>query len=152
MFGANSKVNQNWYIAYIKKTKFGINLVVIDKEIITFTLLKRIFTILILLFGLNFTSFAQNNSSIDIGKSQQKLLKVYPIPAYTTINFDFQRGFDKSYTVSIFNFIGKKVFELKNVTPQFNVKLDDFFRGIYIYQLRDKNGLIIESGKFQVVK
>ncbi|MCP9750249.1 T9SS C-terminal target domain-containing protein [Ferruginibacter sp. HRS2-29] len=131
---------------------FGINLVGIVKEIVIFTLLKNIFVILIFIIGLNFTSFAQNKIPADNGAIQAKLLKVYPIPAYTVINFDFQRGYDKSYSIQIYNFIGKKVYENKNVPNRLNVNLEDFFRGIYIYQLRDKNGVIIESGKFQVVK
>jgi hypothetical protein len=68
------------------------------------------------------------------------------------INFDFQRGYDNSYSLLIFNFMGKKVYEVKNTTARTNINLEDFYRGIYIFQLRDKNGLILESGKFQVVK
>jgi len=48
--------------------------------------------------------------------------------------------------------MGKKVYELKNMPSRININLEDFYRGIYIYQLRNKNGNIIESGKFQVVK
>ena len=33
-----------------------------------------------------------------------------------------------------------------------SVNLSDFSRGIYIYQLRDKSGRMVESGKFQVAK
>ena len=29
---------------------------------------------------------------------------------------------------------------------------NDFYRGIYVFQLRDKDGKLIESGKFQIVK
>ena len=68
------------------------------------------------------------------------------------INFDFQRGYNNTYSLLIFNFMGKKVYELKNTPPTLNVNLEDFYRGIYIFQLRDKNGIILESGKFQVVK
>jgi len=32
------------------------------------------------------------------------------------------------------------------------VNLTDFTRGIYIFQLKDQNGKVIESGKFQVNK
>jgi hypothetical protein len=32
------------------------------------------------------------------------------------------------------------------------VNLTDFFRGIYIFQLKDPNGKIVETGKFQVNK
>ena len=114
--------------------------------------MKYIFVILIFLIGLNFTSFAQNNATAGNGAVQAKLIKFYPNPAYTVINFDFQRGYDNAYSIQIYNFIGKKVYELKNVPQRLNVNLEDFFRGIYIFQLRDKNGVIIESGKFQVIK
>jgi len=30
------------------------------------------------------------------------------------------------------------------------VNVSDFYRGVYIFQLRDKNGRMIDSGKFQV--
>jgi len=32
------------------------------------------------------------------------------------------------------------------------ITLSDLFRGIYIYQLRDRTGQILESGKFQIIK
>lgn len=81
-----------------------------------------------------------------------KVMRFYPNPAASVINFEFQKAFDKSYTFQIFNFIGKKVVDLKTASPKFNIPLTDFYRGIYIYQLRDKSGKIIDSGKFQVVK
>lgn len=48
--------------------------------------------------------------------------------------------------------MGKKIVEYTQMLPRINMSLEDFYRGIYVYQLRDKNGKIIESGKFQVVK
>lgn len=81
-----------------------------------------------------------------------KILKFYPNPATSTINFDFLQDYDKSYNFQIFSFVGKKVFELNTVTPKTVVNLNDFYRGIYIFQLRDRNGRVIDSGKFQVAK
>jgi len=81
-----------------------------------------------------------------------RIIKFYPNPATSLINFDFQNGYDKNYTFQIFSFLGKKVFELNNVTPKNIVNLNDFYRGIYIFQLRDRNGKVIDSGKFQVSK
>lgn len=80
------------------------------------------------------------------------IVKFYPNPATSIITFDFQRGYDKSLNLQIFNFIGKKVQEITNVTPKTTVNLNDFYRGIYIFQLKDKNGKVIDSGKFQVSK
>lgn len=48
--------------------------------------------------------------------------------------------------------MGKKIVEFTQLAPRINMPLEDFYRGIYVYQLRDKDGKIIESGKFQVVK
>ena len=112
--------------------------------------MKKHFYILIFLLGLTFTSFAQSKPSID--QSQAKMIKYYPNPAITSINFDFTRGYDKSYSLLVFNFMGKMVYDLKNLSARSNIRLDEFYRGIYIFQLRDKNGTILETGKFQVIK
>jgi hypothetical protein len=95
------------------------------------------------------------------GKSQDRnpgqeptptVVKFYPNPATSIITFDFQSGYDKSLNLQIFNFIGKKVQEINNVTPKTIVNLNDFYRGMYIFQLKDKNGKVVDSGKFQVSK
>lgn len=86
------------------------------------------------------------------GGEPAPIVKFYPNPATSFITFDFQRGYDKSFNLQIFNFIGKKVQEVTNISPKTTVNLNDFYRGIYIFQLKDKNGKVVESGKFQVSK
>jgi len=86
------------------------------------------------------------------GEPAPTIVKFYPNPATSFITFDFQRGYDKSLNLQIFNFIGKKVQEVTNISPKTTVNLNDFYRGIYIFQLKDKNGKVVESGKFQVSK
>ena len=113
---------------------------------------KRLSLILILLFGLIFTSFAQLKTPGPGDDDAAKYLKFYPNPATSSIAFEFVSDFDKSYTIQIYNFMGKKVYELKATSQIVTLQLEDFYRGMYIYQLRDGNGAIIESGKFQVVK
>lgn len=81
-----------------------------------------------------------------------RIIKFYPNPATSIINFDFQKDYDRSYSFQIFSFLGKKVYEANNVSPKTVVNLGDFYRGIYIFQLRDRNGRVIDSGKFQVSK
>lgn len=114
------------------------------------------FTLLILLgLTLHFSGFSQGKS--DVGPIAAKdftarIIKFYPNPATTIINFEFQKGYDKSYSLQIYNFLGKKVLELNNVSITNQVNLNDFNRGVYIFQLRDKSGKLIESGKFQVSK
>jgi Secretion system C-terminal sorting domain len=81
-----------------------------------------------------------------------KLVKFYPNPATSNISFDFQKGYDKTYSFQIINMLGKKLYEIPSVTPKTVVNLAEFNRGLYIFQLRDKSGRLVESGKFQVVK
>ena len=81
-----------------------------------------------------------------------KIIRFYPNPATSYITFDFQRGYDKAYNLQIYSLIGKKVDEIVNVSPKTTVNLSDYYRGVYIIQLRDKSGRLIESGKFQVSK
>lgn len=69
------------------------------------------------------------------------------------INFDFQKDYQQGYSIQIFNaMLGRKTFELTNMPERMSVNLNDFSRGIYVYQLRDKSGRMVESGKFQVAK
>jgi len=87
------------------------------------------------------------------GDASARIVKFYPNPATSIITFDFQQGADKSaYNLQIYNFIGKKVQEISNVTPKTTVNLNEFYRGIYIFQLKDKTGKVVDSGKFQVSK
>lgn len=81
-----------------------------------------------------------------------RYIRFYPNPAITSINFEFQKEYDKSLTFQVYNFIGKKVLDIAAVTPKLNISLNDFYRGVYIYQLRDRSGRILESGKFQVTR
>ncbi len=81
-----------------------------------------------------------------------KVLKFYPNPAASVINFEFQKSADKGYKLQIYNFVGKKVSETSSLNTKTSISLSDFYRGVYIYQLRDKTGRIVESGKFQVIK
>ncbi|MEO6232071.1 MAG: T9SS type A sorting domain-containing protein [Ferruginibacter sp.] len=79
-------------------------------------------------------------------------MKFYPNPATSNINFELQTGSEKSYSLQVYNFMGKKVFESTPANQRTNISLDGFYRGVYIFQLRDKSGKIIDSGRFQVIR
>lgn len=81
------------------------------------------------------------------------IVRFYPNPATSVISFDFQKEYAQGYSLQIFNAImGRKMYEQTNMPERMSVNLADFSRGIYIYQLRDRSGRMIESGKFQVAK
>ena len=113
----------------------------------------KIFYPLIIILLLTLTAKSQDRTPTSSEQeATSKIIKFYPNPATSIINFDFQKGYDKTYNFQIFNFLGKKVFEVNNVTPRTVVNLSDFYRGVYIFQLKDKSGKMIDSGKFQVSK
>lgn len=114
--------------------------------------MKSFVTILLLFFTLN-SAFAQTKSAtVTPVSNDTKILSFYPNPAVSFINFNYDKNYDNTHNLQIFNFMGRKILDIKNTTSKMRISLQDFYRGIYIYQLRDKNGKIIESGKFQVVK
>lgn len=83
---------------------------------------------------------------------ETKILKFYPNPAVSRITFSFEQGYDRNYSFQIFNFIGKKVYELQAVAPKTLIDVSNFYRGVYIFQVRDKSGKISHSGTFQVAR
>lgn len=88
-------------------------------------------------------------SYLNAGNST-RIVKFYPNPATSYINFEFQRSYDKNLNFQIINFLGKKIYEVNNIAPRTFIDLSNFYRGVYIFQLRDAGGKVIESGKFQV--
>lgn len=46
--------------------------------------------------------------------------------------------------------MGKKILNVTTLAQLTNISLNGFYRGVYIFRLSDKNGNIIDSGKFQV--
>ena len=113
--------------------------------------MKRIllFISIILLTTINSKGQTSRQPSPDV---QLRILRVYPNPATTFTKFEFQKNFSEGYTLQVINFIGKQVFEAKNISSTTTLDLSSYNRGVYIYQLKDQSGRVVESGKFQVSK
>lgn len=94
----------------------------------------------------------ERTTSLQASTPVTRIIKFYPNPAVAYINFEFQKNYEKDLNLQVINFLGRKVLELNNVSPKTQINLADFYRGVYIFQLRDKNGKVIDSGKFQVSK
>jgi hypothetical protein len=116
----------------------------------------KLFYLVILFIGCTLFAGAQTGKLPDSPSQPAvmdiKVVKFYPNPATSEINFEFLKQVDKNYTLQIYNFIGKKVFEITNASQKNTIPLTDFYRGVYIFQLRDKAGRVVESGKFQIAK
>ena len=83
---------------------------------------------------------------------QVKTIKCYPNPAISFINFEFPSEYiSRNYALQVYSFTGRKMYELIVTGPKASLTFtNEFYRGIYVYQLQDKTGKILETGKFQV--
>lgn len=107
-----------------------------------------------LLLILSFTAFfLHSQAQSREGGEQPGSLRFYPNPATTYITFDLPKAQEKGYSLQVYSFMGgRKMFEQTNLPERTTINLSDYTRGVYIYQLRDRSGKVIESGKFQVSK
>ena len=97
---------------------------------------------------------AQAHSQDPLAKtpaSTIRFIKLYPNPATTFVIIELQKSLDKNCSFQIFNFAGKKILDIQ-VTDRARIDLSAYSRGIYIIQLKDRNGKTIEAGKFQIEK
>ncbi|WP_157760717.1 T9SS type A sorting domain-containing protein [Chitinophaga caeni] len=108
----------------------------------------------LILFTLGLSFQAQSGKAVPshFEDGVSKVVKLYPNPATTKINFEILHSNDKVYEIIVYNFLGKKMDHLKNVGVRTVLNLDNYYSGIYIYQLIDNKGNVVESGKFNVVK
>lgn len=115
-----------------------------------FVSLKAILPILAIIL---FTAFsAQSQVAKNNPGEPVKVLKSYPNPASSFINFEVQKNFQKGLSIAVFSSLGTKVSDIQNVTEKTTLSLMDYNRGMYIYRLMDPAGKVIDTGKFQVSK
>jgi hypothetical protein len=113
---------------------------------------KSVLTFIIVMMSIT-SAFSIKYDKGPTGTTQVKVVKCYPNPATSVINFEFPSGVAKNSVIQIYSFSGKKVTDVAVSSGKITVILgNDYYRGVYIFQLRDKNGKIIETGKFQVVR
>lgn len=114
----------------------------------------RSFYALSIILLLSYQAFSQDRSSPSAPPTEPvaRIVKFYPNPATSFITFDIQKETNKNYSFQIYNLLGKKVYDASNINSRTVINLSDFFRGVYIFQLKDKGGKLLDSGKFQVSK
>ena len=133
---------------------FLLLIVFISNVITTFTadyliLMKKIYFI-ILLSVFTLCTKAAVSGTIN-GDGSIKIIRLYPNPASSFINFEF-KNINETYSIQIYNFLGKKVYSQVVTGNKITIPLDNLYRGLYIYQLKDAIGNTEESGKFQIVR
>jgi len=114
--------------------------------------MKKLYFLFLLISLMMVSSFTVAPSG-DLTYDQQRTVQFYPNPATSVIYFEFPSNFEKAnYSLHIYNFLGRKMNEFQVNSSKLSIQLDNYLRGLYVFQIRDKMGNIIESGKFQVVK
>lgn len=115
--------------------------------------MRKLYLLGLVLSTLVINSYVAEKNPFDNPADAAKIAHFYPNPATSYINFTFDKTIDKTYTLQVYNFIGRKMNDIRISDAKLTINLDDnYFRGLYIYQLRDQSGKIVESGKFQVNK
>lgn len=116
--------------------------------------MRKVYLSILVVFTLMINSYVADRASYgDLTDDTTKLAHFFPNPATSYINFTFDKSVDKSYTLQVYNFIGRKMNDIRITESRLTINLDNnYYRGLYIYQLRDQAGKIVESGKFQVEK
>lgn len=113
--------------------------------------MRKLYLSGLVLFTFLINSYVADDTAFGNPGDTTKITHFYPNPATSYINFTFDKSVDKTYTLQVYNFIGKKMSDNRISDSKMTINFDDnYFRGLYIYQLRDNTGKIIESGKFQV--
>lgn len=111
----------------------------------------RIFFILLSFIVLSSTE-AKSQAKSPVSDPEPKIIKFYPNPAVSYITFEIAKESSKTYTLLIFNFLGKKVKEVPDIASKSAINVSDLVRGIYIFQLKEQTGRVTDSGTFQINK
>jgi hypothetical protein len=116
--------------------------------------MRKVYVSILFVFAFMLSSFVGHENDYMAFPDGARIAHFYPNPATNYINFTFDKTVDKNYTLQVYNFMGRKMNESRVTDPsKLTINLDDnYLRGLYIYQLRDASGRIVESGKFQVSK
>ena len=111
----------------------------------------RIFYILLSII-LSISIQAKSQVRGPMSEPEHKIIKFYPNPAVSYITFELNKEPNKTYTLQIFSFLGRKVKDVPDIADKRTVNLSDLNRGLYTFQLKDEEGRVTDSGIFQINK
>ncbi len=81
---------------------------------------------------------------------QTTLVKFYPNPAVNFITFEIKEPVERGSSLQVYSFLGRQVASVPVNAQRVTVNVSEYFRGIYVFQLRSPSGKVVETNKFQV--
>lgn len=111
--------------------------------------MKKVVTTILLTFCLSGALYAQKGKVGDLAVSD-KQVHFYPNPASAFINFEFRNPVEKGTILQVYSFLGRKMANINVNSRRMTVTLNDYITGIYVFQVRDAAGRLVETNKFQV--
>lgn len=82
--------------------------------------------------------------------AQKTIVKFFPNPAVNFITFEMKEPVERGASLQVYSFLGRQVASVPVNAQRVTVNVSDYFRGIYVFQLRLPNGKVVETNKFQV--
>jgi Secretion system C-terminal sorting domain len=82
--------------------------------------------------------------------AQKTIVKFFPNPAVNFITFEMKEPVERGSSLQVYSFLGRQVASVPVNAQRVTVNVSDYFRGIYVFQLRSPNGKVVETNKFQV--
>ncbi len=96
--------------------------------------------------------FAQKNSPEQPIFPNNTHVRFYPNPATNFITFDIKEPIERGLVLQVYSFLGRQISSVPVNGSRVTLNLSQFFRGVYVVQLRSANGKVLETHKFQVSK
>ncbi|MBL7889226.1 MAG: T9SS type A sorting domain-containing protein [Bacteroidia bacterium] len=66
---------------------------------------------------------------------------IYPNPAQSIINIEFENSISESYTLNIVNVLGETVYSKQMNDPKLQISVDEFPSGIYVVRVQNEKGI-----------
>jgi hypothetical protein len=96
--------------------------------------------------------YAQKPTSPSPNPGETALVRFYPNPAVNFITFEIKEPVERGTNIQVYSFLGRQVAIIPVNGQRITVSLNNYFRGIYVFQVKSPNGKILETNKFQVNK
>jgi hypothetical protein len=111
---------------------------------------KYIVTIFFFTFIAASNLIAQKSPIPQIEGEEKTTVRFYPNPAVNFITFEMKKPVEPGTAIHVFSFLGRQIAQVPVNAQRVTVNVSDYFRGVYVFQLRAPSGRIIETNKFQV--